>query len=124
MQVHVSINYITEEAFVIDLNYLFLALKQSLVNKGIDLVKREDDKTSDGNVILHNLYKRYKYDGDPKTYQSNLMLVLNQNLTRNYPGGPMQYLENWEKAAISYCNIPKKTNQEFGDGICSWQVSM
>ena len=114
-QVHVSINYITEEQFVIELNYLFSALKQSLVNKGRDLVEREDGKTNDGIVILHNLYERYKYDGDPQTYQSNLMLAMNQKLTRNYPGGPMQYLENWENAAIAYCKISKKTNQEFGN---------
>ena len=54
-KVHVSVNYITEEQFVIDINYLFSALKQSLVNKGSDLVEKEDEKTNDGIVILHNL---------------------------------------------------------------------
>ena len=114
-QVHNSVNYIIEEQCIIDLNYLFSALKQSLVNKGSDLVKREDGKTNDGIVILHNLYERYKYDGDPQTYQSNLMLTMNQKLTRTYPEGPMQYLENWEKTTIAYFNISEKTNIESGD---------
>ena len=56
-QVHISINYITGEYFFIDLNYLFSALKQSLVKKGSDLVRRKDGKTNDGIVILHNLYE-------------------------------------------------------------------
>lgn len=71
----------------------------------------------DGIVTLHNLYERYKYDRDPQTNQSNLMLAMNQKLTRNYPGGPMQYLENWERTAIIYCKISKKTRQEFSNDI-------
>ena len=55
------------------------------MNKGSDLVEKEDEKTNDGIVILHNLYERYKYDGDLQTYQSNLMLAMSQKLTRNYP---------------------------------------
>ena len=43
------------------------------------------------------------------------MLAMNQKLTRNYPGRPMKYLENWERTAIAYCKISKKTRQEFGD---------
>ena len=43
------------------------------------------------------------------------MLTMNQKLTRTYPVGPMQYLENWEKTSIAYCNISETTNQEFGD---------
>ena len=111
--VHVSIHYISEEQFVIDLNYLFSALKESLVNRGSDLIERENGTTNDGIVILYNLYERYKYDGDVQIYESNLLNMMSKKLTRNYPGGPMQYLEDWEKASIKYCKISLKTKFEF-----------
>ena len=43
------------------------------------------------------------------------MNMMNKKLTRNYPGGPMQYLEDWEKASIKYCKILLKTKCEFAD---------
>ena len=81
VNVHVSIYYISAEEFVVDLNYLFSALKQALVNRGSDLIEREDGTTNDGVVILHNLYERYKYDGDVQTYKSNLMNMMNKKIS-------------------------------------------
>ena len=48
------------------------------MNRGSDLLEREDGTTNDGIVILHNLYERYKYDGDVQTYKSNLMNMMNK----------------------------------------------
>ena len=113
--IHVSIYYISEEQFVIDLKYLFSALKQSLVNRDSDLIEREDGTTNDGIIILHNLYEWYKYDEDVQTYKSNLMNMMKKNLTRRYPGEPMQYIEDREKASIRYCKILLNNKAEFGD---------
>ena len=43
------------------------------------------------------------------------MSIMNKELTRNYHRGPIQYLENWGKASIKYCNVSKRTNFEFSD---------
>lgn len=57
--IYVLIWYISEEKFMIDIDYLFSALKQSLVNRRTNLIEKEDVTTNDGIVILHNLYTVY-----------------------------------------------------------------
>ena len=87
--IHVSIHYISEVQFVIDLKYLFSVLKYPLVNRESGLIEKKDATINNRIVTLHNLYERYKYDGDVHMYKSVLMNMMNKKLTKDYPGGPM-----------------------------------
>ena len=43
------------------------------------------------------------------------MTLMSKKLTRQYSGGPIQFVEDWEKTSIKYCKISAKIKQEFGD---------
>ena len=106
MKVSQDIKYISEEQFFIDLSYLYGALKQSLKFQGSDLINKEN-QTKDGIAVLFKLYQRYKYGGDKESYKAKQLVIMNIPLTKTFSGGPLAYLERWEKASIIYDNLSK-----------------
>lgn len=81
--------FIQQKKSLLLIQTIFLSSGKKLVNKQSGLVERKDEKKNDGNIILHNLYERYTYDGDLQIYQSKILFDMNQKFTRNYPEGPI-----------------------------------
>ena len=106
-RIHSSLHFITYEQFLNDIGYLYNALKQALKSKGSDLIVQEEH-TCDGIVVFHNLIQKYRYGGDMETYKTNLLRTLYTRYYTGYPGGALEYLDNWEDAAIRFDNIAPK----------------
>ena len=95
-----SLVCITTEQFIFDITWLYNALKQALGNgRGSDIILRYA-KSQDGIAVYHTMFNRFHYGGDLQTFMSEMDDILNKDLTREYPGGPLEYLGNWEKAAV------------------------
>ena len=87
-KVHPSLHFITYEQFLNDIGYLYNALKQALKSKGSDLIIQEE-QTSDGIVVFHNLIQKYRYGGDMETYKIRLLKTLFTKYYTGYPGGSL-----------------------------------
>ena len=100
MNLSYSLNYISEEQFVYDLNWLFGALKQAIgTGRGSEIVLKYE-ASQDGIAVYHALFDKFYYVGDLKTFMTEMETILNTDLTRGYPGGPLKYPTNWETAVI------------------------
>ena len=63
MNISHSLNYITEEQFMYDINWLFGALKQAIGNgRGSDIVLRYES-SQDGIAVYHTLFNKFCYGG-------------------------------------------------------------
>ena len=83
-----------------DLNWLYGALKQAIGSgRGSDIVLRYES-SQDGIAVYHTLFNKYCYGGDLQTFMTEMETMLNTDLTRGYSCGPLQYLTDWETAAI------------------------
>ena len=80
--------------------WLCNALKQAIGNgKGLDVVLQCKD-SFDGIAACHVVTNRFHHGGDMQTCKANQETILTTNFTRTYPGGPLAYLDAWEKAAV------------------------
>ena len=113
MNISHSLNYITEEQFMYDINWLFGALKQAIGNgRGSDIVLRYES-SQDGIAVYHTLFNKFCYGGDLQTFMTKMETILNKSLTRGYSGGPLQYLSDWETAAIKLQRVTP--NEDWSD---------
>ena len=100
MNIHMSLNYITSEQFIYDITWLFSALKQAIGDgRGSEVILRYET-SQDGIAAYHTMFNKYYYGGDMQTFMSEMETILNTDLHRGYPGGALQYLNDWEKAAV------------------------
>ena len=108
MKFHSSLNYVTEEQFIHDITWLFNALKQALGDgKGADIILLYAE-SFDGIAVYHTMINRYRYGGDMQTYKTKQETILSTNFSRGYPGGPLTYLDEWEKAAVRLAFVSKE----------------
>ena len=108
MNLHMSLHYITTEQFDFDITWLYNALKQAIGNgRGMDVVIRYKN-TQDGIAVYHTMLNKYLYGGDLQSFQQKMEDILSTNLTRGYPGGPLEYLNNWEKASVRLKDVTPK----------------
>ena len=113
MNLHMSLAYITTEQFIFDITWLYNALKQALGNgRSSDIILRYA-KSQDGIAVYHTMFNRFHYGGDLQTFMSEMDDILNTNLTRGYPGGPLEYLANWETAAVRLEAVTR--NEDWSD---------
>ena len=92
------------EQFYNEIGFLYYALKQALVSRGVDLIIQQESNT-DGIVVYHNLIQKYRYGGDMETYKTKLLKTIYNQYYTGYPGGALKYLDDWEDAIIRFENI-------------------
>ena len=69
-------------------------MKQAIGNgRGTDIILRYS-KSQDVIVVFHEMFKKIHYGGDLQTFMTQMDDILNTDLTRGYPGGPLEYLAN------------------------------
>ena len=87
MNLHMSLNYITTEQFIYDITWLYNALKQAIGNgRGSDIILRYS-KSQDGIAVYHEMFNKFHYGGDLQIFMTQMDNILNNNLTKRYPGG-------------------------------------
>ena len=60
----------------------------------------EYETAQDGIAVYHAMFNKFYYGRDFQTHMTELETILNTDLDREYPGGPLQYLNDWEKDAV------------------------
>ena len=95
-----SLNYMTLGQFVYDITWLFSALKQAMGNGRGAKVIMEYETAQDDIAVYHAMFNKFNYGGDLQTYMTELETILNTDLDSEYPGGPLEFLNDWEKAAV------------------------
>ena len=68
----------------------------------------EYKRAQDGIAVYHAMFNKFYYGGDLQTHMTELETMLNTDLDREYPGGPLQYLNDWEKAAVKLKRVTPK----------------
>ena len=79
-------------------------MKWALKSKGSDLIIQQEPNC-DGIVVFHNLIQKHRYGRDMETYRTILLNIMYKKYYTGYLGGPLEYLDNWEDAAIRLDNI-------------------
>ena len=59
------------------------------------------------------MFNKFHYGGDLQTFMTQMDDILNTNLTRGYPGGPLEFLANWETAAVRLESVTR--NEDWSD---------
>lgn len=100
MKLHSSLIYITIEQIKTDITWLFNALSQVLgTDRGTDIIMSHR-ATQDGIAAYHMMVVRYCFGGDIETFKKKQNDIFNTNFHRNYTGGALTFLDEWEQAAV------------------------
>ena len=99
-KIHQSLHYISHAQFLSDVVWLFGALQQSITGRGRQLIRRYEH-TQDGIIVWKALLDTYRYDGHVDNYLANQQKVLTRKFHAKYPGGMLQFLEDYENAFMN-----------------------
>ena len=79
---------------------MFNALSQALgTGRGADIIISHR-ATQDGIAAYHMMVVRYCFGGDIETFKKKQNDMLTTNFHRNYTGGALAFLDDWERAAV------------------------
>ena len=117
-KIHPSLQYVSTSQFILDIVWLFGALQQSLTTRGKVMV-RANEHNQDGLIVWFGLMTKFRYGGDVDVYLAKLQQIVAQRYHNNYPGGMMQFLEDYEEAFMNMENVMQRKHQHNPNESCS-----
>ena len=106
-KVHQSLKYISNAQFLSDIVWLYGALQQAITGRGRNIIKKFEN-TQDGILAWKYLVDTYRYDGEVEIYIAQQQEVLSRKFTAEYPGGMLQFLEDYEAAFMNIEYVMKR----------------
>ena len=106
---HSSLEYISPSQFVNDVNWLFGAIQQSIIGRGRSIVMQHA-ATQDGILAWKQLLATFRYDGDVDCYLAKQQEVLMIHFHSGYPGGEIQFLEDYESDFLNIEFVMRTNN--------------
>jgi len=99
-RVHPSLAHISPSQFVSDTVWLFGAMQQAITGQGKTIIQAYQ-ASEDGILCWKKFLDTYRYDGDVAVYLSTQHQILSVRYSSNYPGGMLQFLEDYESAFMN-----------------------
>ncbi len=118
-QLHPSLHYISPSQFLCDIVWLFGAMRQSITTRGKNIVQRYE-LDQDGIITWKCFIQTHRYGGDVDIYIAEQQVVLTVKYSTSYPGGMLQFLEDYEAAFMNIEYVKKKqqlSGTDSGEGL-------
>src|SRR5210317_1017931 len=90
-------SFISVNQFIFDIVWLYSALQQSLPGKGSTIVKSYE-RSQDGILVWKKFLASYRHGGNVAVYLNQQQSLLQKEYHLQYPGGMLQFVEDFETA--------------------------